>query len=1213
MKKNIINFTKNKKMKKGLMIITSLLVLNLVASNISASLIGKNRASNDKIRVEREGAYLSYVVTSKNLDFSVYVKKAENGEEALCIEHWKPAPTSIMYTKGKEILDEGYKHIYYSKANTGDDKKDYYIKQLALNYYQGEVDWVTGTLSKGTDIRDKAVALAETAKKVRDGQEESPYIEKASISVKPEDSSFTLQGDYYVTDWYTVTKSDNIKSYSVELSNAPKDIEILNESEDVVTELTKSDKKFKLRVHKSKINRSYSNIEIKLTGNYIKNRMYKYLPANTTYQELVIANGTKETVSSAKIKAKIEAKGNIKVVKNDGQGNKLSEAKFELKKDGVVMHTGKTDSNGELLFSDLENGDYELIETEPPVGYVLDRTPKEVEVKNGLNTEVVVTNEIIKGKVSVIKKDSEKDTLKLQGAEFTIYNNLGEIVDTIVTDINGYAESRLLNYGSYIMKETKSPTGYKDNSSKIHNIQISENNKNYKFEIENDIYKGKIHVIKKDSQNNQPISGVGFDIKAENVSGIAPNTLIEHIVTDEQGSAYTGDLRYGRYKIIETETPDSHWGSNNEYFVDVLEDGKVYDRDITNDAVQSKIKVIKTDGQSKMLLEGVRFKIVNAVTGEDVVFTEMIDGQQTEKTEFITNESGEFITPQPLRVGQYKLVEVEGLKGYLLSRPIEFTVSKNTAMEDVELVGKVITLEVENQPIKSGLRLIKLDAYTKTPLKGVEFRIECVEGLNKGVVYRETTDSKGEINIENLKYGKYKVTEIKALDGYVLNNEETIFEVEEDDARVEVEISNKPIESNIEIVKTDVDTGRALEGAVFEILGEADEVIETLKTNSLGYAKTKKLLYGTYTVVEKVAPQGYILDTENVNQVNVTEEGKSYKLNITNKRKDGTLQFKKTDVSDGELVEGATIEIKGLDDINKDININFVSSKEGNEFTLPVGRYEIKETIAPDNYVLNEEVGTFEIKENGEIVKAEIKNKLKEGILQFKKTDISSGEIIEGATIEIKGLDEINKDINIKFVSSKEGNEFTLPVGRYEIKETIAPDNYVLNEEVGTFEIKENGEIVKAEIKNKLKEGILQFKKTDISSGEIIEGATIEIKGLDEINKDINIKFVSSKEGNEFTLPVGRYEIKETIAPDNYVLNEEVGTFEIKENGEIVKAEIKNKLKEKEVVESKPVSKPRTGDNVFLYISIVAISVVSLVMLNLKKSRNDNNKKIDNK
>ncbi|KAF2784065.1 adhesin, partial [Clostridium perfringens] len=173
-------------------------------------------------------------------------------------------------------------------------------------------------------------------------------------------------------------------------------------------------------------------------------------------------------------------------------------------------------------------------------------------------------------------------------------------------------------------------------------------------------------------------------------------------------------------------------------------------------------------------------------------------------------------------------------------------------------------------------------------------------------------------------------------------------------------------------------------------------------------------------------------------------------------------------------------------------------------------------------------------------------------------TDVTTGDSIDGAKVKITGLEPQNKHINIEFTSSKEGNKFTLPEGKYTFEETLAPEGYRLNKEVGTFEIKD-GEITKANLKDERTTGKLLFKKTDVTTGEILEGAKIKIECLEGLDKGKVIEFISKKEGNEFELAKGKYKISETQAPNGYELTTETGEFKITEQGQIVKCNLTNK------------------------------------------------------
>ncbi|NGT68554.1 hypothetical protein G6Z16_17095, partial [Clostridium perfringens] len=160
--------------------------------------------------------------------------------------------------------------------------------------------------------------------------------------------------------------------------------------------------------------------------------------------------------------------------------------------------------------------------------------------------------------------------------------------------------------------------------------------------------------------------------------------------------------------------------------------------------------------------------------------------------------------------------------------------------------------------------------------------------------------------------------------------------------------------------------------------------------------------------------------------------------------------------------------------------IEFTSFNDVNKFTLDEGKYTFEEISAPNGYEINKEIGTFEIKD-GQVTKANLKDERTTGVLEFTKTDVATGEILEGAKIKIECLEGLDQGKVIEFTSSKEGNKFTLAKGKYRISETQAPNGYELTTETGEFEITEHGQIVKCNLTNKKFEIVKTGRMFDVN------------------------------------------------------------------------------------------------------------------------------------
>ncbi|HAT4220886.1 TPA: Cys-Gln thioester bond-forming surface protein [Clostridium perfringens] len=888
-------------------------------------------------------------------------------------------------------------------------------------------------------------------------------------------------------------------------------------------------------------------------------------PAEYTIHEVeapqgyLVTNPVNVTVKPNKVSiaemTDTQIKGKIQVLKVDEETNTpLQGAEFEITQDGKHIETITTGENGIATSSLLPFGNYLVKEIKAPAKYVLNGEEHPVTIsENGKTIEITHTNKIIKGKVAVKKTDSEISDLNLEGAEFTIYDNNKNIVATIITNKDGYAESEPLNYGTYTMQETKAPKGYLL-SNKVWDININENDKTYTFDVSNDVIKGKLQIVKVDSENEEkPVEGAGFDVIAVNVNGIKEGTVVDHVVTDKNGFAYTKDLRYGDYKFHETDTPKGYWKSDKEYSFNIAENGKTYVKYVKNSPIQAKVRVIKVDSKDGKPLEGVKFQIRNADTKKLVEFTNFIGIIPMKTTTLETNKNGELVTPQNLAYGNYLLEEVEPLEGYIKVNPIPFKIDENSVLEEIKDLGTIYTQKVSNDRITANMELLKLDKETNKPLENIEFKVTALDGFMKGKTWNLKSDDKGLVSLKGLEYGNYRVDEVKTLWNYVLNKEPIFFSVKENGKTIKLQMTNKKIRGSVELFKFDKDTNRPLEGVKFDLLN-GDKKVGTYTTDNTGKITVNNLEAGNYTWVEVEAIDHYN-KIDKKYDFNIYKDGQLEKIDVANTVKTGELDFSKTDVTTGDTIDGAKVKITGLEPQNKHINIEFTSSKEGNKFNLPEGKYTFEETLAPEGYRINKEIGTFEIKD-GQITKANLKDERKQGDLIFTKTDVTTGKVIEGAKIKITCTEGLSEGMVIEFTSSEDGNKFTLDEGKYTFEEISAPNGYRINKEVGTFEIKD-GEITKANLKNERKQGDLEFTKTDVTTGKVIEGAKIKITCIEGLSEGKVIEFTSFNDVNKFTLDEGKYTFEEISAPNGYEINKEVGTFEIKD-GQVTKANLKD-------------------------------------------------------
>ena len=641
--------------------------------------------------------------------------------------------------------------------------------------------------------------------------------------------------------------------------------------------------------------------------------------------------------------------GKIKVIKTDGETvTKLAGAEFTIynKADDSMVTTITTGRDGTAITGDLPFGQYYMKETRAPEGYLKTDQVFDINItENAKVYEFNIENNSVKGKVKVQKIDADITGYKIPGVEFTIYDKTGAVVDKIITNSEGIATSKDLRYGRYTMRETKPAEGYHPNNT-VYEIEVDANGKIYEFDIDNTLVKGKIQIVKVDANNEEtPVANAEFDVIAENVPGVNKGTLIQHLKTDKNGFAVTNNIRYGTYKLIETKAPDGFWLSTKEYFVDVREEGKAVVRFISNKPIEAKLRVLKTDGDTRVPLKGVTFEIWDTTKNEIVEFTE-IKGLTTNKVvQFTTDNDGSILTPQALPYGNYELREVGWLPGYIGVDPIQFTIDEKTPMEDIEGIGTVTTLEVQNQRLKGSVELEKWFVPSEISNTDKPFT---TPGDRFKEVLETSKDNQNTVDVEQPKENLPTVEVKQEPDGEPYLLQGVTFALYKAEGGV--------LLNNMEGTPNWIPMGEYI-------------------TDSTGKIRIDDLEYGSYKLVEIDMPDNYI-KIDDIH-FDITEHKQVIQLKAENKIKTGKVEITKFDIHDGTLLPGAEFEILDKD---KNVILSGVTDENGLfKFQLETGKYYYKETVAPTlngtEYVLDEEVYPFEIKEDGEIVKCKAPNR----------------------------------------------------------------------------------------------------------------------------------------------------------------------------------------------------------------------------------------------
>jgi len=379
--------------------------------------------------------------------------------------------------------------------------------------------------------------------------------------------------------------------------------------------------------------------------------------------------------------------------------------------------------------------------------------------------------------------------------------------------------------------------------------------------------------------------------------------------------------------------------------------------------------------------------------------------------------------------------------------------------------------------------------------------------------------------------------------------------------------------------------------------------------------KVQSYMWNTYKYTPASANYQEMLVTyadvlEDSINASITKEKKVVEKELT------TVYVTKKDADTNKALAGATLVVKDLKGtvIDKWVSTTTAHKVEG----LEEGTYVLSELYAPSGYTKTSETIKFTVKKDGEVKYYTIENEPKEieerppiivipeepkdlTVIYVSKKDITNSEELPGATLVVKNS---KGEIIDKWISTDEVHYVkNLEKGTYTLTETIAPEGYVLSTETITFEVKEDGKIRTVTMYNspeEVEETIVKISKKDITNDEELPGATLIIK--DSTGKEL-YKWESTNEAYIIKgLEEGTYTLEETIAPEGYVLNKEIITFEVKNNGEVTEVVMYNTPEVTEVIEV-PDTGSFTSNLTYVIGGLVILIGSVLIYRNAKKEQ----------
>ena len=756
-----------------------------------------------------------------------------------------------------------------------------------------------------------------------------------------------------------------------------------------------------------------------------------------------------------------------------------------------------------------------------------------------------------------------------EGAEFQVYlasagsyeNAKESERDLLITDSHGFAKSKSMPYGLYVVHQTKGAAGQKFVPD--FSVFISEHGKTYYFILNNPTFTSLIRFEKKDLESGKIIPLAGTAVKIKNAD--TDEWVVQHLnypspididtfVTDSTGTLMLPQpLPFGNYELFEQQSPWGYVfdGEPVPFVVDGTQDVVTVEKynvpqkgTITVSKEGEVFKSVVESGgmyQPQYEVQGQPGAVYDITALEDIVTPDgTVHLKAGELAATLTTGSDGTATSEPLYLGRYQILERTAPDGMVIDpEPKEVTLPY--AGQEVEITSASVGFVNERQKVEISLQ--KLLEQDET------FSI----GMNE--------------EWKNITFGLFAAEELTAADGTSIPADGLMETIGID-------------ENGNAVFKTDIPCGASL---YVKEIGTDDHYI---------------LSDEKYPVAFEYAGQ----DVDKVQiQVNNGEA-------IENTLKRGKVSGWKVD-QDGFELAGAKIGLFCFDETEFTEETAFLVTESNPigyfEFDwVPVGNWLVREIAAPKAFVLTEETFPVEITEDGQTIEITIENQIIKGTAETTKVDADFPENkLSGAVFEVYADVDNNGEFDAE-IDKLAGEMAETEPGLYQMKDLVygnyflhekeSPEFFQRDENYYPFSITENEAIVRIETEagvgflNKAQTGSLKVVKT--ADDDKIEGRTFKITGTDFMGNPYEQEFQTDENGEiNVELRVGEYTVSEVAGEDakKYILPDDQ-TVEIKA-GETTTVKMHNRL----VPEVPTV--PQTGDHPWTPAVLIGLSVLAVL------------------
>ena len=700
-----------------------------------------------------------------------------------------------------------------------------------------------------------------------------------------------------------------------------------------------------------------------------------------------------------------------------------------------------------------------------------------------------------------------------EGAEFQIYlasagsyeNAKESERDLLITDSHGFAKSKSMPYGLYVVHQTKGAAGQKFVPD--FSVFISEHGKTYYFILNNPTFTSLIRFEKKDLESGKIIPLAGTAVKIKNAD--TGEWVVQHLnypspididtfVTDSTGTLMLPQpLPFGNYELFEQQSPWGYVfdGEPVPFVVDGTQDVVTVEKynipqkgTITVSKEGEVFSHVAESGgmyQPQYEVQGQPGAVYDITALEDIVTPDgTVHLKAGELVTTLTTGSDGIATSEPLYLGRYQILERTAPDGMVVDpEPEEVTLSY--AGQEVEITSASVGFVNERQKVEISLKkLLEQDETFSIGMneewKNITFGLFAAEQLTASDGTSIPADGLMEtIGIDENGNAVFKtdvpcgaslyVKEIGTDDHYILSDKKypVVFEYGgQDVTKVQIQVNNgEAIENTLKRGKV---SGWKVDQDGFELAGakiglfcfdETEFTEETAflvtESNPIGYFEFDKVPVGNWLVREIAPPAAFVL-TEEIFPVEITEDGQTIEITIENQIIKGTAETIKVDADyPDHKLSGAVFEVYADVDNNGEFNAD-IDKLAGEMTETEPGLYQMKDLVyrnyflhekeAPEFFEKDDGYYPFSITENEAIVR--IETEAGEGFLNkaqtgsLKVVKTADDDKVEGRTFKISGTDFMGNAYEQEFKTDENGEiNLTLRVGEYTVSEVAGEDS----------------------------------------------------------------------------------------------------------------------------------------------------------------------------